>query len=659
MNHATADVGDAGTTANLPTGEPKLDALRMSLRAIIASERFRIALQTALAMVLAYGVSLAMDWPKPVWAGLAIAMCSLGTTGESMQKGVQRVLGTLLAVPVALLIVSLFAQDRWGAFIALALWTGGCAYLSGPGRCSYFWFVAGFTVPLLSLFGNQEPVSTFGIVLMRAQETMLGVVSLTLVSLLVLPVSSTRSLRDTATETAAALRKMAASTFSALSSPTSSAKRSTARDELGALRARASAPLTALSGKLDAAAADTYEVWETRHHWRAVEHALRDLDRALSQLGLGLVELADVDVPRFIQGLDSLADAVDARLSHIQTRFSENGKAVPIKVGDIIAEPIPLRLSDASRALSHLEQAALALCVKQLRRIDQLSAALSAHVDAIFGSPSPAERRRLSIDAQPGDQSRSMRSRLPTLDPERLRGLVRQQSSFWLAILAWIYVPDIPLSNVVIVLAASVSTLLVNMPWLSLQRLIPPLVIALTAAGLIGLLVMPQLAGFALLALLLFAVVFLISWVFHLPKQVLARSIGLTAFVLVINVSNQQTYNFVYVANLALGVPLAVALLVLTTYLPLSFRAEDRFRAILRRRLSSAAWLLGTLGTDDERAARARSPLFRRRLQRHRTILETYPGLLATWGGSLPAKSLGKTDPEAIGALVTALRASA
>ena len=40
---------------------------------IRVSDRTRVALQTGLAMVLAYGVALAMDWHRPYWAGLAVA----------------------------------------------------------------------------------------------------------------------------------------------------------------------------------------------------------------------------------------------------------------------------------------------------------------------------------------------------------------------------------------------------------------------------------------------------------------------------------------------------------------------------------------------------------------------------------------------------------
>ena len=37
------------------------------------STRFKEAFKTALAMVLAYGIALSMDWEKPMWAAFAVA----------------------------------------------------------------------------------------------------------------------------------------------------------------------------------------------------------------------------------------------------------------------------------------------------------------------------------------------------------------------------------------------------------------------------------------------------------------------------------------------------------------------------------------------------------------------------------------------------------
>jgi len=51
------------------------------------SVRFKEAFKTALAMVIAYGIALSMDWDRPYWAGFAVAFISLATIGQSLNKG--------------------------------------------------------------------------------------------------------------------------------------------------------------------------------------------------------------------------------------------------------------------------------------------------------------------------------------------------------------------------------------------------------------------------------------------------------------------------------------------------------------------------------------------------------------------------------------------
>jgi len=61
------------------------------------SIRSKESIKTALAMTIAYGIALSMDWDRPYWAGFAVAFISLATVGQSLNKGALRMLGTLVA----------------------------------------------------------------------------------------------------------------------------------------------------------------------------------------------------------------------------------------------------------------------------------------------------------------------------------------------------------------------------------------------------------------------------------------------------------------------------------------------------------------------------------------------------------------------------------
>jgi len=632
---------------------------------IRVSDRTRVALQTGVAMVLAYGVALAMDWHKPYWAGLAVALCALGSVGESLHKGMQRVLGTLVALVMSFVVLSLFIQDRWLFLLAGSLWTVFCSYLSMTSARSYFWIVAGFSLPLLTIGGGGMPVQTFDVVVLRAQQTLLGVLSFTLVAVLLLPVSSGRLLATRTAELVSILRELARDAFSKLSVTTTPNAAEADPDpehaEHAALeeaRTQATRALGALPELLAAAELDTYAVWESRQAWRNALRDLSQLNRTLERLHQNDTELTDVDLRNHLDGLGALRAAVDSRLQQVEALLPAVGDTerdtLPAGAGDAAADPINPDLAIQESGLSAFDRAALALTRRQLIEIERLTADLSARVEAIAlltqEPPDTSSERDDALPASPFS--------LPVLlEPERLRGLVRQQSTFWLAVFCLFYIPDVPLSDSTIVIAASLSMSVNLMPQVRPQILIAPVVVAVLLAGWLHLIVMPHLEGFAALGALLFAVTFLISWLFHEPSQVIAKSIGLASFVTIIAVDNQQAYSFEAVANLAIGLPMVVLIMVFTTYFPLSFRAEDRSAALIARWFRSASWLLGTQGTDSERAQQAGTTGFRARLAYHRQAIEHIPQQLTAWTRALPQAALGSAGPVPMQALVTALRA--
>jgi uncharacterized membrane protein YccC len=176
----------------------------------VLSDRVKTAIKTALATVLAYGVALSMDWENAYWAAFAVAFCTLSTVGESLNKGLLRLSGTLFGSLAAVTLIALFPQDRWLFLIGMSIFTGFCTYMMPGTSRWYFWFVAGFSVPLLALAGGAEPVNDFQTVITRAEETALGLASYSLVWLLIWPTRSGEALEDTVRRLAAAHRQLAA-----------------------------------------------------------------------------------------------------------------------------------------------------------------------------------------------------------------------------------------------------------------------------------------------------------------------------------------------------------------------------------------------------------------------------------------------------------------
>jgi uncharacterized membrane protein YccC len=156
--------------------------------------RAKEAIKTALAMTIAYGVALSMDWPNPHWAGFAVAFISLSTVGQSLNKGLMRMAGTLLAAVFSLALIALFPQERWWFFLVLSSFVGLCTYLMGGSGRQYFWNVAGFVSLIVCMSSVPATENAFAVAVVRILETGLGILVYTLVTVLVWPTGTREEL---------------------------------------------------------------------------------------------------------------------------------------------------------------------------------------------------------------------------------------------------------------------------------------------------------------------------------------------------------------------------------------------------------------------------------------------------------------------------------
>jgi hypothetical protein len=129
------------------------------------------------------------------------------------------------------------------------------------------------------------------------------------------------------------------------------------------------------------------------------------------------------------------------------------------------------------------------------------------------------------------------------------------------------------------------------------------------------------------------------------------RALGLGMLVVLISVSNQQTYNFLSVANAALMFPLLFLLLTVVSYLPYSPRPERALLRLLTRYFRSAEYLLSQPPAGD------RSALVCRREEFHRRELASLPGKLNAWVAHADPKVLGSASVAQLPGLVNSLQA--
>jgi uncharacterized membrane protein YccC len=583
--------------------------------------------------VLAYGIALSMDWENPDWAGFAVAFCSLSTVGESLNKGLLRLSGTLLGSLTALTLIALFPQERWLFLACMSVFIGFCTFqMLGTSRW-YFWNVAGLSVPLLALAGGANAPNDFQTVILRTEETTLGILSYSLVWLLIWPTSAREVFEDAVRRLVTIHRQLTARYLaSTIGEPHDV--------EVEALRREATQVLARLGGLLDGAEIDSDETWEARHAWRRLIRQLSQLAGAFERWRQSFPEVRELDGRRLMPELPGFAAELDRRFAEIGHMLDGHPPACG-------PASVPLNFEESGVAsLSQFHQAALLVYRTHLQAIDTLTRDL---FETVAGIQNFTRTKVVPL--------RDVEPLLPSaLDPERLASIARWFTGLWLALLASFYIPDIPNTVDFIVLTNSISMALCVMPQVQIAVVFLPYAFGFALGAAINILVMPHLTSFASLALVIFAAVFLICYLFSRPTQIIGRMAALGLLMLQMHVNNEQTYNFLDLANLAVASVLIFSIVAIATHFPVSFRAEHVFLRLVGRFFRACAYLASTLEPGPTGALTRWQRLRRAFCLRDLTRI---PGKLGIWGSALPAATLGQSTAEQVRALIDSLQALA
>jgi len=240
------------------------------------------------------------------------------------------------------------------------------------------------------------------------------------------------------------------------------------------------------------------------------------------------------------------------------------------------------------------------------------------------------------------------------LDPDRLASVVRVVTALWLAMLLYIYVPDLPMAGAFVILSTVIVMLQSLHPQASSALFFWPIMFGIVVGGGALVFIMPHLSGFLELGTMIFTFVFGLVYLFYSPRNILLKFMGLAFFMVITSIDVQQHYNFLAVPNVALLALMLVGNLLVAERFPVSFRAEHRFQAILKRFFRSCEFLMATLGWQRDRVP---SQMQRWRKAFHLSEVERSPQKLNSWSRALPAAALGNATQAQMQGMVTSLQA--
>ena len=592
------------------------------------STRTKEAIKTGLAMAIAYAIALQMDWDRPYWAAFAVAFISLPTAGQSLHKGALRMLGTLVAGMAALTLIALFPQERWWFMVFLSVYIGFCTYLMTGKKNQYFYQVMAFVCAIICFDGGANSLNAFQTAMARVQQTGMGIMVYTLVSVFLWPRTTGGDLNDTSRQLVAVQRGLF-DTYRALMVGKGAGVDSRSQ------RLQEVQLSTRLAQALDGAEADSYEVWATRHQWRRLLRDSKALSEIRERWRESFSEIDPLELNKFLPNLAAVCAELKMRFEQIEGMLAGEAPAQALK-------PIALAVDKTELAArSHFERAALAVTKTQLDRLAALSRSMFDCVEDIKG---------FNRQSYMPPRDKALGGGL-ALDPDRISAVVRVLSSLWLAFLIWVYI-DPPGHTSFVVMVVSMGLGLARFPQLPVSKTFLPALLSCAFAGVVYIFVMPHLSGYLQLGLMIFAVTFGIAYLFHTPQQGLSRAFGLAFFAVLTSIANQQTYDFANFASSTSMIVLGLLLLLVTSYIPFLPQPEKAFLRLLRRFFRHAEFSMSHMALDRE----SRTSLTGRcKMMLYQNDLMELPQKLATWGGQIDHRIFPGNPPEQVQTMVNSL----
>lgn len=499
-----------------------------------SSEKAKFAAKTALSLTLAYMLPMALGWPQPQTAAITVMLiAATGMVSESLQKGVLRIIGTMLGAVIGLTLIALFPQDRMLYLFCVSIAVSLLLYLYNAyqGDSTLFMLAAVVTLMVFN-GGDAEGAFLYGID--RTLLTAFGVMVYTLVGSLLWPIKAEDNTLALAKDVFSAHH----ATFEQLVPlHTSGDKEFKPIEQM--LAKNEAFQTHYVSVRNDAIKIKVYQ-----KEWDTIASCFERLDELLSP-ALHTTGIAPTDYAKHILNYEALISNIESMFQFIHSSWDGTGEAEAPKQVDLDYTLASLKQE------SHMTVAAV---VARADLLMKLQAALLQLGEA---------SRSLLQDGgtfRGGTEYRGKPSFI-WLDRENFKTSIRVFCTFWIAVAIWIEFN--PPGGFMFVTLATVLVVLV-----SYTPVTPKLLFILFTLGFLFavpsyVFLLPAMSHWTELALFLFAYAFIGFFVFAGPVSIFFL-LGL----MTLGIQNTMQYNFNVILILILLFYMICSLLIITVHFP-------------------------------------------------------------------------------------------
>jgi len=154
--------------------------------------RAATAFLSSSSITLAFGFAYAFDLERPYWAGIAAMVLSLSAQGQSLQKGLWRMAGTVLGAAAGMAVLACAGDARSSLLAACGALLAVLVMLMRGSSFSYFYYSTALMVVLTVAQSHGE--APFRMACARMEENLAGIAAYTLCALCLRPQSASREL---------------------------------------------------------------------------------------------------------------------------------------------------------------------------------------------------------------------------------------------------------------------------------------------------------------------------------------------------------------------------------------------------------------------------------------------------------------------------------
>lgn len=592
--------------------------------------KLKEAFKIALAFAIVYGIALKVNWLSPSWAGWSVVAIASLSGGQSLQRGLLRIWGTLLACAIGIAIISLGAQNRWVFMFLTALWLFFCTYrMLADKKITYFWFVAGYVCLVITAAGP-SPVGGFYIALYRTIETILGIVVYTTVAVFLWPLSNEGAIKKSLRALLNTQSKLIQGAEGILGS-------GVPIDQFKELRQKQVEQLGQFHKSLSAEGAENYQVQENKALWNKLEHLSSTFLKTIETLFAGIEDLSDFDRQGDWSEVDHFFGELSKRFEILTGLLS--GKSPENEVLDV-------KISMASfsgKDISHLDKAALSIIVHELHEMEKISRAMVETGMEIADFQLSSKKSNSGFAENQNKKGKT----IPVIDIEYLKSSVFVAAAVLFGFLLWFYVNP-PGHASWYIMGGVFALIFAGAPQVKTVKLIIPFLVAMFLAALIYLLILPRLDGFFGLGILLFTCMFFIQYKFAGP----AAPIFTIAFLQLVVITNPQQYDLSGLINSFVFISLFIIYLFSLSYIISSPRPEKVFLKLNSRFFRAARYLVSPKADD---AVKSSTFLLRYERGFYMHELQSLPAKIKAWGKAIDKDLYANTDHQQIEKMVSTL----